>query len=56
MINLSLQLYCFTLKFFNILSGELSSKNLDILDKILDVDIKKKFTKKRCSYGLSKYW
>lgn len=49
-----LQLYCFTLSALNILSGKLSSKNLDILDKILDVDIKKSLQKKGVHHGLSK--
>ncbi len=49
-----LQLYCFTLSALNILNGELSSKNLGILDKILDVDIKKSLQKKGVHHGFSK--
>ena len=51
MINLSYS-FIVALSALNILSGELSSKNLDILDKILDVDIRR--LQKGVHYGLSK--
>ena len=49
-----LQLYCFTLSSLNILNGQLDSQNLEILKKILDIDIKKSLEKKGVDIGLSK--
>ena len=49
-----LQLYCFTLSSLNILNGQLNNQNLEILKKILDVDVKKSLEKKGVHRGVSK--
>ncbi len=48
-----LQLFCFTLSSLNILSGQLDKKNLDLLNKILEIDIKKSLKKKNVHKGVS---
>ena len=42
-----LQLYCFTLSCLNILKGQLNAQNLEILKKILDIDLKKSLEEKK---------
>lgn len=49
-----LQLYCFTLSSLNILNGQLNEKNIEILKKILDIDVKKSLEKKDVHRGASK--
>lgn len=48
-----LQLYCFTLSSLNILKGQLNTKNLEVLKKILDIDITKSLKKNGVNKGVS---
>ena len=43
-----LQLFCFTLSSLNILKYKLNNQNLEILNKILDIDVNTSLKKKRC--------
>ena len=49
-----LQLYCFTLSSLNILKGQLNNQNLEILKKILDIDLIKSLEEKKVNKGYSK--
>ena len=49
-----LQLYCFTLSSLNILKGQLNSQNLEILKKILDINLIKSLKEKKVNKGYSK--
>lgn len=49
-----LQLFCFTLSSLNILNGELTDQNLEILNKILDEDIIINLEKKGVDKGVAK--
>lgn len=49
-----LQLYCFTLSSLNILGGTLNNQNLEILKKILEIDVKKTLEEKGVDRGVTK--
>ena len=48
-----LQLFCFTLSSLNILDGHLNNKNLEILNKILDIEIRKNLNHKNVDKGVA---
>lgn len=49
-----LQLFSFTLSSLNILNGQLNDQNMEILKKILDIDLKKVFREKQVHQGAAK--
>ena len=49
-----LQLFCFTLSCLNILNRKLNNQNLEILIKLLDIDVKMSLKKKGVDQGLEK--